>query len=145
MTRAVLPLMLERKCGAIINVSSASGTHPAPLLAVYSATKAFINQFSQSVAYEVKEFGVDVLGVHPYYISGTGLYSASKATLNAPPPSVIAEDTFRVLGTTVLAYPYYFHAFMGWGFRTLLPDVGAKMLSITKLAKQRNEKDKKGK
>jgi len=55
MTRAVLPLLIENKKGAIINVSSGSGTHPSPFLAVYGATKAFINQYSQSVAYEVRE------------------------------------------------------------------------------------------
>jgi short-subunit dehydrogenase len=70
MTRAVLPLLVSNRKGAIINVSSGSGNHATPFLAVYSATKAFINQFSQSVAYEVKEFGIDVLGVHPYYVSG---------------------------------------------------------------------------
>ena len=39
MTRIVLPQMLERKKGAIINISSLSGAIPSPLLAVYSGTK----------------------------------------------------------------------------------------------------------
>jgi len=39
MTRIVLPQMLERKKGAIINISSASGVIPVPLLTVYSGTK----------------------------------------------------------------------------------------------------------
>ncbi len=101
------------------------------------------NQFSQSVAYEVAEFGVDVLGVFPYYISGTGLYSAPNPTLNAPSAHRIAEDTLKVLGTTKMAYPYVVHELMGWGFLNLLPDTGAKMLEITKLAKKRNDAPKK--
>jgi 17beta-estradiol 17-dehydrogenase / very-long-chain 3-oxoacyl-CoA reductase len=142
MTRAILPIMIEKKCGAIINVSSGSGTHPSPFLAVYGATKAFINQYSQSVAYEVKEFGVDVLGIHPYYICGTGLYAAKKPSLNAPAASQIVDDTLASLGSKVLAYPYFFHAFMGWGFLNLLPDCGDKMLSMMKMAKSRNESAK---
>jgi len=39
MTRIVLPQMLERKKGAIINISSLSGAIPTPLLTVYSGTK----------------------------------------------------------------------------------------------------------
>ncbi|KAM3837953.1 very-long-chain 3-oxoacyl-CoA reductase-B-like, partial [Diretmus argenteus] len=39
MTRLVLPGMVERKKGAILNISSASGMYPVPLLSVYSASK----------------------------------------------------------------------------------------------------------
>ena len=39
MTRAVLPTLIAKKKGAIINISSASGTHPTPMLTVYSSTK----------------------------------------------------------------------------------------------------------
>lgn len=49
------------------------------------------------------------------------------------------DDTLRVLGTSVLAYPYYFHALIGWGFHNVVPDVGDTMLSITKRAKKRND------
>ncbi len=50
MQRTLLPIMKAQekqahgRKGAIINISSASGTHPSPMLAVYSATKAFITQ-----------------------------------------------------------------------------------------------------
>jgi len=39
MTRSVLGYMKERKTGAILNISSGSGNHPGPFLAVYSSTK----------------------------------------------------------------------------------------------------------
>ena len=42
MTRIVLPAMSEKKTGAIINVSSASGLKPTPMLSLYSATKVYI-------------------------------------------------------------------------------------------------------
>merc|ERR1719453_468780 len=115
------------------------------MLTVYSATKAFINQFSHSVAWEAKEHGVDILGVHPYYVSGTGLYSAKKASLNAPAPKRIIDDTLAQLGNTMIGYPYYFHAVMGWGFRNLDPmPTGARMLKMMKAnAKRAAERAKK--
>lgn len=92
------------------------------MLAVYSATKAFINQYSASVAYEAKAFGVDVLGVHPYYISGTGLYSAKKPSLNAPSPERIVGDCLACLGTTKNpVYPYFFHGIMVHALHPPLP------------------------
>mgnify|MGYP001077763613 CR=1 FL=1 len=68
MTRIVLPRMVEkyvircryldcliflyRQSGAIINVSSISGAVPAPMLSTYSASKSYVNFFSQCVATE---------------------------------------------------------------------------------------------
>lgn len=42
MTRIVLPGMVERKKGAIVNLSSAAAKNPSPLLAEYSGAKSFI-------------------------------------------------------------------------------------------------------
>jgi len=43
MTRIVLPQMLERKKGAIINLSSLTGAIPTPLLTVYSGSKVWVD------------------------------------------------------------------------------------------------------
>ncbi|KAJ0056505.1 hypothetical protein NL108_008352, partial [Boleophthalmus pectinirostris] len=48
----------SRKKGAILNLSSASGMHPLPLLTVYSASKAFVDYFSQGLQAEYKSKGV---------------------------------------------------------------------------------------
>ena len=47
MTGIVLPGMAKRRGGVIINVASASGRIPTPFLTVYSATKAYMDFFSQ--------------------------------------------------------------------------------------------------
>ncbi|XP_030879001.1 very-long-chain 3-oxoacyl-CoA reductase-like [Leptonychotes weddellii] len=60
MTRLVLPGMVERSKGAILNISSASGIAPVPLLAIYSATKAFADFFSQCLHEEYKSKGIFV-------------------------------------------------------------------------------------
>ena len=60
MTSIVLPGMSERKKGAIINVSSASGALPTPFLSLYSATKSFVDFFSEAVKVEYAKKGVIV-------------------------------------------------------------------------------------
>jgi uncharacterized protein len=60
LARAVLPGMLARKRGGIINVSSVSAFIPTPRAATYSATKAFITSFSESLHGETRGSGVFV-------------------------------------------------------------------------------------
>lgn len=65
LTHLYLPAMRERKSGTIINVSSAAGFQPIPYLATYSATKAFVNSFSEAIAEENRPFEVKVMALCP--------------------------------------------------------------------------------
>jgi short-subunit dehydrogenase len=65
LTRAVLPGLVERGRGAIINVSSLAGFQPAPLNATYGATKAFVNSFTESLHEELRGSGVRVQALCP--------------------------------------------------------------------------------
>ena len=60
MTHIVLPGMLERKRGSIINVSSAAARNPSPLLAEYAGSKGFVEHFSESMYHELKGKGIHV-------------------------------------------------------------------------------------
>lgn len=68
MTTIVLPRMVQRKKGLIINLSSAAGEHPYPQLAMYSATKAFVDFFSRSLNIEYRSDGITVQSVLPYLV-----------------------------------------------------------------------------
>lgn len=59
LTRAVLPGMLERREGAILNVGSAAGNLPIPNNATYVFTKAGVNAFTEALHYELKKTGVN--------------------------------------------------------------------------------------
>lgn len=65
LTQALLPQFRARRAGAIVNVSSATTLVPLPLLSVYSASKAAVNAFSESLALELAEFGIGVSLVLP--------------------------------------------------------------------------------
>ena len=65
--------MKERGTGQIINLSSMTARIPAPGIAVYSASKAYVKSFSRGLSYELRPYGVRVLAVCPSAID-TGLY-----------------------------------------------------------------------
>jgi hypothetical protein len=65
LTRAVLPSMLTRKSGHIINMSSVAGLIAAPLYTVYAATKFGMRGFTDALRREVGVLGVQVSGMYP--------------------------------------------------------------------------------
>jgi len=65
--RAAIPFMRERGGGSIINVSSIGACLPGRGLAVYVATKAFLNFFSQSLQVELAGTGIEVQALCPGY------------------------------------------------------------------------------
>lgn len=71
LTGLFLPRMLERGDGAIINTSSAAGLQPLPHYAIYGATKAFVNSFTQALWAEVRGRGVQVVAVCPGPVADT--------------------------------------------------------------------------
>jgi short-subunit dehydrogenase len=65
LTGRFLPGMLARGRGRILNVGSVAGFQPGPLMAVYYATKAYVNSFSEAIASEVAGTGVTVTCLCP--------------------------------------------------------------------------------
>lgn len=65
LTHAVLPAMLARGDGAILNVASTAAFQPGPGMATYFATKAFVLSFSEALHEELKASGVRVTALCP--------------------------------------------------------------------------------
>jgi short-subunit dehydrogenase len=61
----VLPDMLQRRSGIIVNIASNAGFTPAPYFCHYSASKGALGNFSESLRMELKRSGVQVLTVYP--------------------------------------------------------------------------------
>ncbi|WP_037370107.1 SDR family NAD(P)-dependent oxidoreductase [Amycolatopsis orientalis] len=71
LTRAVLPGMVERGTGHVINIGSVAGSYPYPGGNVYGATKAFVHQFSLNLRSDLRGTGVRVTNVEPGLVGGT--------------------------------------------------------------------------
>ena len=65
LTRHLLPQMIVRRHGGILNVSSSAGFLPIPGSAVYAATKAFVTSFSEALRAELRGTGVSVTALCP--------------------------------------------------------------------------------
>ena len=64
-TRHLIPQMIAKRRGAILNVSSSAGFLPIPGSAVYAATKAYVTSFSEALRAELHETGVSVCTLCP--------------------------------------------------------------------------------
>jgi 3-oxoacyl-[acyl-carrier protein] reductase len=64
-THAILPSMLERGEGLIVNIASVAGIHGLPNEAVYCASKHGVRGFTDALAVELKEKGIRVCGIYP--------------------------------------------------------------------------------
>jgi 3-hydroxy acid dehydrogenase / malonic semialdehyde reductase len=70
-TRAVLPQMVARGRGHVVNLGSIAGTYPYPGGNVYGATKAFVHQFSLNLRSDLHGTGIRVTSVEPGLSGGT--------------------------------------------------------------------------
>ncbi len=76
-TRAVLPQMREQNSGLIINISSLAGRRSFPGLGAYHASKFALEGFSESLRYEVNQFGIKIVLVEPGAFK-TSIFSENK-------------------------------------------------------------------
>jgi short-subunit dehydrogenase len=58
LTRLLLPPMIARRSGRVLNIGSTAGFQPGPFMAVYYASKAFLNSFTEALSFELRGTGV---------------------------------------------------------------------------------------
>jgi short-subunit dehydrogenase len=93
LTRALLPSMIERGRGRILNVASVSAFQPIPALALYAASKAFVLSLSESLSEELKGTGVTVTALCPGFTKTDMLDRAQETDTNAQSiPDVFISD-----------------------------------------------------
>jgi NAD(P)-dependent dehydrogenase (short-subunit alcohol dehydrogenase family) len=82
-THAVLPGMVVRRAGRIVNVSSNAGAFRWPLASAYAVSKSAVIKFTENVARETKHLGVKVFAIHP----GLLPIGMTETALDAPVPA----------------------------------------------------------
>jgi NAD(P)-dependent dehydrogenase (short-subunit alcohol dehydrogenase family) len=79
--KAVLPTMRKQRRGTIVNVSSVGGLVGIPLNSAYISSKFALEGFSESMQYELEEFGIKVILIEPGVVK-TNFFENSKAAKN---------------------------------------------------------------
>jgi short-subunit dehydrogenase len=91
-TLAVLPGMVARGNGIVVNVSSDSARAPEPRQAPYSASKAALSSFTEALAYEVAGLGVQMHILYPGWVP-TAMNASLRAEGTPLPPKAVRRTT----------------------------------------------------
>lgn len=98
-TKAFLPMLRDQRAGVIVNVSSAVTLRPLPLLSAYTATKAAVEAFSESLALELEPFGIRVRLIIPGRAPQTSFGAAARARNQAGIPEAYAAWAEQAMTT----------------------------------------------
>lgn len=91
MTQVIVPQFRQRQDGVIVNVSSSTTLKPLPLLAAYTASKAAVNAFTESLALELEPFNVRVRLVIPGAAPETAFSRNAQVRMQDGVPAAYAE------------------------------------------------------
>ena len=102
LAHAVLPGMIARRNGGILNVASTAAFQPGPWMAVYYASKAFVLSFSEALHEEVREHGVRVAALCPgptltEFADRAGMTDMPLFTRLASGPDAVVRDGLAAL------------------------------------------------
>lgn len=101
MTKLVLPGMLERRRGSIVNLSSMAGKAATPYNAIYSATKHGLNGFTSSLYAELDGTGVHAGVVCPAFVGAAGMWADTGKTaprmMREVSPENVAKAVLKVI------------------------------------------------
>ncbi|HEX7815442.1 SDR family oxidoreductase [Dyella sp.] len=99
LTQAVLPQFRERKAGVVVNVTSTVTLKSLPLLSVYTASKAAVNAFTESLALELEAFGVRARLVLPGRAPDTNFGQNARVMMEGGIPQPYAPLAERVFAS----------------------------------------------
>lgn len=98
LSRALLPHLRSYAHGAVINVSSIAGLLPIPGMAVYAATKAYVNSFSESLRAELRDTGISITALCPGPVpTEFGKVARRSDTDSMPAPAIMTVPAERVV------------------------------------------------
>ncbi len=139
LTHYLLPQMLKRNAGYILNVASVAGFMPGPLQSVYFATKAFVVSFTQGVATEISGSGVKIAAlcpgpVHTGFENAAGLAGGNlfKGAAQAHKTALIGYNGM-LKGRRLIFNQWMYRFLINW----IAPLVPRKMLAKTVMNMQR--------
>lgn len=122
LVRTFLPAMMERSRGAVVLMSSLAGNQGSPYLAAYAASKAFNRELAESLWYEARVRGVDVVACCAGAVRTPGFAVTSpKDAPGTLDPAQVAEATLRALRKGPVVVPGAINRVAGFLMTRILP------------------------
>ncbi|ESW35700.1 hypothetical protein PHAVU_001G257400 [Phaseolus vulgaris] len=118
-TKAVIPSMIKKKKGAIVNIGSGSTVvlPSYPLVTLYAATKGYLDMFSRCISLEYKHQGIDIQCQVPLFVSTK--MTKMKRSVFVPTPELYSKTCTRWIGYEKLVEPYFLHSVQGFLIRAI--------------------------
>lgn len=102
LTRLVLPGMLARGTGHVVNMASLAGVGTPPYLSVYAGTKAGVIGFTRSIRAEFRDRGVSASAICPGFVRGGGMYQRKQDRMPVKEPWLLGTTTRQRVAATVI-------------------------------------------
>jgi short-subunit dehydrogenase len=102
LSKLIIPEMINNKTGKILFTSSLAAEMPGPFLAVYAASKAFVQSFAEAIRYELKDTGVTVTAMQPgptdtNFFHRADMLDTHANRQNKDDPADVAKDGFEAM------------------------------------------------
>ncbi|EXJ90240.1 beta-keto reductase [Capronia coronata CBS 617.96] len=137
-TQTVLPSMVPQKKGLILTMGSFGGLTPTPLLATYSGSKAFLQQWSNALASELSSTGIEVFFVHSYLVT-SAMSKIRRSNWLVPSERSFVRSVLSKIGRRggSIGYPYsgspyWSHALLAALITGVLGPMNSILLGINK-------------
>lgn len=126
MTRLVLPGMVERSRGAVVNISSGACCRPLPGRVTLTASTGYLDHFSRALHLEYSGKGIFVQSLIPFQIASRGGHPSSSTAAPqqgwfAPKPEVYARHAISTLGVSHRTTGYWPHT-VQYGLMRCVPE-----------------------
>lgn len=131
MTQLVLPSMVSKGRGLVVNVSSIAGRHLFALSSVYAATKAYVGQLSECLALEYRNSGITFCTLYPSAVSTKMIHNASQDWMTASPERYVGSVLTSIRHTHGEHWPgYWTHSLLEWTINLLGVFTGREFVCI---------------
>ncbi|KRY14539.1 Very-long-chain 3-oxooacyl-coA reductase, partial [Trichinella patagoniensis] len=136
-TQSVLPNMLEKRKGAIVNIGSASGLFPTAFMSVYSASKAYVKFLTRNLIEEYRDSGLIFQCVSPFYVCSK-MSKMNRPSFFVPDSSTFARSALNTVGLEEFTCGCLSHAILVSLINLIHPSILAS--SVTKRMKKARAK-----
>lgn len=126
-SRMIVPGMVSRKRGLILNLGSFAGQVTTPMLATYAGSKSFLSGWSQALGEELSHSGVEVSLLNTYFVV-SNLSKIRKSSAMIPTPKQYVAQVLKTIGRNggavgrpYTATPWPMHALVDWATTFVLP------------------------